>query len=49
MLQWLRIVLIVPVNPENGWNWQNLHAAVSIQNVSSYEIEGATSFPLTRT
>jgi len=32
---------VVPVNSQKGWNRQNLHASVIVQNVSSYKIEGA--------
>lgn len=37
----------VPVNPQNGWNRQNLHAVVLVQNPSSYKIEGAAHISLT--
>lgn len=39
---------VVPVNPQSGWSLQNLHAAVIIQNISSYKIEGAASIALPR-
>lgn len=32
---------VIPVNSQHDWKRQNLHAAVIVQNTSSYRIEGA--------
>lgn len=39
---------VVPVNSQNDWKRQNLHAVVFVQNTSSYRIEGAAHAALVR-